>query len=75
MEVNKEFVSRRGLGYSFSHFHCRLVVAVKEIRFPALDAHPGIFLAGFHQMLIQNVKDCPENDAYTFLPAVVNQSL
>ena len=75
MIIHKELIPGTGLGYPFCHLHSPLVVAVKEIGLPAFYTHARIFLAGLCQVLVQNVKHGPKNNAYALSLSVVYQFL
>ena len=71
--VEHEMALGASLGDAVYHLGGLLVVAVEEIDFESFDAHGGVVVAGFVELLVQHVEDCPEDDADVFLLAVADE--
>ena len=74
MVVEHELVCSTSVGYPVYHLHTLLVTTVEEVYFETFDAHLGVFLACFVELVVENIEDCPEDDADTFLLAVADES-
>ena len=71
--IQYQFIFCRLCRNTINHFHCSLVIPVKEIHFKTFDSHFSILPASLIQLRIQDIEHRPEYQLHSLALSISNQ--